>query len=481
MVFDYRLIKKLNFYLSSPIGRYLILRLSEKEVGTSTLERALTLYSGFKSDLTFKQKLQAIPILMLLEAGRIAFNVERKAMKDYFADPVKRRGLSIVVKSICEYGVSPPQKLSAPFLVVWNYTNACNLRCKHCYQNAKKPLANELSTEERLDIVDQLNDLGTVALAFSGGEPLMRSDFWEVARYAAEKGMYVSLATNGTMLTSETCARLVEIGVRYVEVSIDGAKPATHDRFRGVKGAWLQAVKGILNACEHSELFLCVASTITKHNFQELEALIKLAKELGARRFIAFNYIPTGRGKYSKELDPDPWMREEMLKILYRHMIANLSSGFDVLTTAPQYSRVCLEQRKGPFAVAHFGTGMLTEKMQILADLIGGCGAGRTYCAIQPDGAVTPCVFIPVTAGNLREQSFSEIWHKSKVLESLRTREDLEDSCGSCGNKYICGGCRARAYAYCGSLKAPDVGCIKNMEKYLECISNGCQVEKWQS
>lgn len=167
---------------------------------TQAIYKALTYYSG-QSDLNLLKKLKLLPICAFVELGRMSFHVDKSTMQGYFSQQVTRRGLSNIVKSIAEYGISKPLKLQAPFLVVWNYTDACNLHCKHCYQGAGKMSNDELSLDERLNIVDQLADNDVVAIAFSGGEALLRDDFWEVARYASSKGLYLSIATNGTLLT----------------------------------------------------------------------------------------------------------------------------------------------------------------------------------------------------------------------------------------------------------------------------------------
>ena len=186
----------------------------------------------------------------------MSFHVDKSKMQDYFSKQVTRRGLSNIVKSVAEYGISKPLKLQAPFLVVWNYTNACNLRCKHCYQGAGRMSSDELSLDERLNVVDQLADNDVVAIAFSGGEALLRDDFWEVARYASSKGLYLSLATNGTLLTKDVVRRLTDVGIEYFEISLDSVDPAKHDAFRGVNGAWERAVAGIRNVVAQERLVL---------------------------------------------------------------------------------------------------------------------------------------------------------------------------------------------------------------------------------
>ncbi|VVB94293.1 Coenzyme PQQ synthesis protein E [uncultured archaeon] len=448
--------------LGNLFSRFIINILSNKKNGTSLLEEALLSYCDINKPSLMK-KLITVPIYVLLGMGRTAFGARKEEMHEFFSYPPARRGLLNVMRSIGRYGIKRPFRLASPFLVVWNYTSACNLRCRHCYQSAAKPLPNELSLEEKFAVIDQLAEYDVVALAFSGGEPLMAPDFFEAASYASGKNLYVSLATNGTLLNEETVDRLVESGVKYIEISLDAATPEIHDNFRGAAGAWNRALQGIKNAASRDELFVCVASTITRHNFGEVNALIKLARELGTERFLAFNFIPTGKAVNIKDTDLTPAMREELLEILYAQL---KKGGMEVMTTAPQFARICMNNSKNTISVAHFGTGEAGDRTHMLAEFIGGCGAGRLYCAIQPDGIVTPCVYIPIEIGNLRKNNLRDIWENSVTLKALRRRDNLLDNCGKCDFRNVCGGCRARAYAYTGKLNGCDPGCIRNIAVY---------------
>lgn len=166
------------------------------------------------------------------------------------------------------------------------------------------------------------------------------------------------------------------------------------------------------------------------------------------------------------EKDITPRQREELLKYILKN--AKNDEGPLELSTAPQIARVAVENEENQgIPVGHIHMGRkLTGKTRMLADFIGGCGAGRLYCGIEPTGIVQPCVFMPVQLGNIRDRPFLDIWHNSPVLKQLRTREYLTGSCGICKNKYICGGCRARAWAYYGDLNAPDPGCINNQASW---------------
>ena len=459
----YSALNSVNVFLGNAIIRKVVRGLCVDD--RQAIYEALSLYSG-QNDLHFLKKLKLLPICAFVELGRMSFHVDRGKMQDYFSQQVTRRGLSNIIKSVAEYGISKPLKLQAPFLVVWNYTDACNLRCKHCYQGAGKMSKDELSLDERLNIVDQLADNDVVAIAFSGGEALLRDDFWEVARYASNKGLYLSLATNGTLLTKDVVRRLRDVGVEYFEISLDSVDPAKHDAFRGVNGAWERTVAGIKNVVAQDGAYSCIANTITNENYRELDALVAFSRKLGVNRTLIFNFIPVGRGSDIIDMDLPPDAREHVLQQMYGYL-SGQDESFEILTTAPQFSRVCMmNSQNGIISLAHFGAAGFSDKVGLLAEYIGGCGAGRMYCAIQPNGIVTPCVFMPIPVGDLRSESFIDIWKNAEVMQSLRERHDLKEHCGSCDYKNVCGGCRARAYAYFNDIKAPDIGCIYNVRAY---------------
>ncbi|MEM2904758.1 MAG: radical SAM protein, partial [Candidatus Bathyarchaeia archaeon] len=295
-----------------------------------------------------------------------------------------------------------------------------------------------------------------VSVAFSGGEPLMARDFFDVAVKVKEEGMYLAIATNGTLITRRVAKRLKALGTDYVEVSLDFADARSHDAFRGVKGAFNKALEGVQN-CVAEGIYTGIATTATKLNLWQIPEIIDLARRLRVKRFICFNFIPTGRGRESLELDLTPEEREQLLTRLFHE---NKVGGIEVLSTAPQYARVSLQCSGGAdVAPTHFYLGEAPWDLKALAEFIGGCGAGRLYCALQPNCDVSPCVFMPqLIVGNVRKQRFTDVWRESKVLAKLRDRDLLQSNCGSCQYRFICGGCRARALAYFNDALAPDPG-----------------------
>ena len=432
------------------------------------LEIALNDYVGKSEKCNSCRSFYSKIIRFWIEFLRLSLSIKREKVEKLLEDPYAKRAIITIVKSFLHFGIRKPLSIYAPFLVVWDFTHKCNLNCQHCYSNSGKALEEELNTKEAIEVVNQLADFGVTALAFSGGEPLIRSDFFEVAQHAVKRGLYVSVATNGTLLTKENVRKLKKTRINYVEISIDGASAQSHDSFRGVSGAFDNAIKGLRN-CVQEDLCACIATTATKKNLKEIPAIIDLAEQIGAERFTYFNFVPTGRGKELYDQDISPEEREELMS----YLLKRISNGCNVtiLTTAPQLARLAIqcqgEGKEMAMSMAHMQTIKVSKKAVSLADFIGGCGAGRLYCSLSPKGDVHPCVFLPINVGNIKEKKFREIWLNSKFFTSLRDRSKLKGPCSVCDFRDICGGCRARANAYHGDSFASDPGCILTKKKVM--------------
>ena len=385
----------------------------------------------------------------------------------YASHPNIRRTVINALLGAHTFGIKFPFIFYAPLMIVWNITWRCNLRCRHCYEDAgplrEKGLCwDELSTEEKLAFVDEVAESYIPALSFSGGEPLICPDFWKVVERARERGLYISMNTNGTLITPEVARRLKELDLAYVAVSLDAPVPEVHDRFRGVPGAWERAVQGIRN-CVEAGLTTVISFTINATNLCYLKDMMRLTEELGAFRLMVYNIIPVGRAGF--ELDLTPEQREKALKEMYDY----LAEGGSLCTTAPQLGRFCkMGERPDLVPLAHLGTGKAKE-LGIIADIVGGCGIARAYMAVQPNGDITPCVYMPeVVLGNVKRDRLIDIWHNHPFLKELRDRSTYWGNCGTCDYKEVCGGCRARAFHYFGDAKGPDPGCILNRKFYYE-------------
>lgn len=411
------------------------------------------------------------------------------------------RGFGLMMAGIEKYGVRVPFTPAGPFEIVWNFTYQCNLRCKHCYENAGNKRSTELSTDQAkhvLDILSHIAGVGLPALSLSGGEPLARKDFFELAAYAKKRVGYLSVASNGTLITKDNARKLKEVGIDYVEISLDGATAKIHDDFRGIDGAFDRTVAGIQN-CVEEGVDTCIATVLHRDNIAHLDRLLELSKQLNVR-FMHFNYIPTGRAKSHVELDLTPRQRLGVLERMGKEIMGlylqakkeELTQGHSDIkvdkffSTCPQYASVTKEisrQQGESFMVeAHYAA---KKGVESVANFLGGCGAGRLYCCLEPNGDIKPCVFFPTNnktvLGNILTDNFEEIWDTHPFLWDLRVRESLEDytvenqrvGCGDCPDKYICGGCRARAYSYFdGNVKAPDIGCIHNEPLWKKLVAD---------
>ncbi|MHA1238073.1 MAG: radical SAM protein [Candidatus Odinarchaeia archaeon] len=447
------------------------------------LEVALELYTGVRKKACAMCTLAKQILSPILKVSGNAFGVTPDQLKERFSDPYWRKGLASVIKGIALFGVQTPFTPGAPFQVVWNVTRACNLKCKHCYENAGRKDPDELNTEEALRVIDILANAGVLILAFSGGEPTIRPDILKLIRHASRRGMYIACATNAILFSDrEIVKKFKKAGLQFVQISLDGLNPKTHDEFRGVPGAFEKTVQGIKN-CVAEGLFVEIATTVTKYNYKEIPDLIEYADKLGVDWIMLYNFVPTGRGVDILDQDLEPEEREELLKILWDYM-RHKKVKTECLSTAPQFARVALEEemkeREAPLeqcdgvvVPTHFYNPSFSGKLKNLADFIGGCGAGRFYMAIEPNGDLYPCVFFPhekaVKVGNILTDDFEELWRSHRVLLTCRNKDLLQGNCGVCEFKYNCGGCRARAYNYFKNLRAPDPGCVHN-KKYWEAL-----------
>lgn len=452
---------KFEEYLANPYLRKLLGLLTQRGAdGRCYLEKVFETYDQPGLHLLDRAK-YAIPH-HIIETFRAKTSVSKQVLKDkVFHHLPTARALVNTAKSIAAYGLTTPQRFVAPLIAVWNITQACNLTCKHCYQDAAhKPLADELTWEEKRRVIDELADAYVPFVAFAGGEPLVTKDIWRVLEHCQRRKLHVTVATNGTLLTRETCQRLVELGVKYVEVSIDSCYPNEHDTWRGLPGSWQRAIDGIKNVSSTPGLRAGMATCFTRENVHLADQVIRLAKDIGCTTFVHFNFIPVGRGTELAHLDITPAQRESLLRTLNYYL---QEGEISIMSTAPQLGRACLMYgpEDGLMATAHAGSGR-GKQTKVLSKYIGGCGAGRCYCSIQPNGIVTACVYMPShIVGDLRRQRFEEIWDNA-LFATLSDREDRADHCGVCDFRHYCGGCRARAYSYTGDAQAGDPGCVYN-------------------
>ena len=339
-------------------------------------------------------------------------------------------------------------------LIAWEITRSCNLCCAHCRSSSTSDrYANELSREECFSVIDNILEIGKPIVILSGGEPLLRDDFFDIAKYAADKELRVAVGSNGTLVTKEIAAKMKEIPVSRLGISVDFPTPALQDQFRGMSGAFDAALKGIENAI-NCGIEVQINSTITKLNACYLDDLLSLALDLGAVAFHPFMLVPTGRGKglESQELPPEEY--ERVLHWICDKQVEMGKRIFFKPTDAPHYMRVMLQRNRDSRTQ---GTPNIQGEMNSLTR---GCLAGIGFCFISHVGRVQGCGYLDVEAGNIREQSFSEIWRNSPLFSDLRDYSKIKGKCGICDYKIVCGGCRARAYEVTGDYLAEEPYCI---------------------
>jgi radical SAM protein with 4Fe4S-binding SPASM domain len=386
---------------------------------------------------------------------------------------------------------------SKPRLIFWEVTKGCNLRCIHCRASATELSSpRDLSTQTALATIDQIAAFANPILVLSGGEPLYRSDIFQLARYATEQGLRVALATNGTLVTKDVARMIVDSGVKRVSISLDGADALTHDSFRGIPGAFDAAVYGLRNL-KALGMSVQINMTIARHNARQLPAVLELAKSLGADALHTFLLVPVGCGvDIAAEQMVAPEEYEEMLNWFYDR---SLEGGIELKATcAPHYFRVVRQRRvaerkaaqtAGPAPVPAPAAIGPTEMIMPGSTGISltpngnghsaghpgghpaghpsdmnastkGCLAGTGVCFISHEGEIYPCGYLPVVAGDLRKQTFADIWQNSAVFGDLRNTANLKGKCGCCEFRNVCMGCRARAFAASGDYLAEEPFCI---------------------
>jgi len=390
------------------------------------------------------------------------------------------RPLQAFEKGLQTGGVRPP-------LVVWNATNRCNLRCKHCYISAgdmttgrdapaaqippNPPLPkggtydnllkggtyDEMTTAEAEEFITDLAEMRVPVLLFSGGEPLIRSDIFHLSRFATDRGLRVILSTNGTLITSEVADSIKRSGMQYVGVSFDGLRD-THDEFRCKAGAFDRALEGIRN-CMRLDIKTGIRFTISKLNKEDLPGVINLLEQEGIPRFCMYHLVYSGRGREIMDMDTSREEKLETMRFLVDRTLELYKKGVETeLLTVDNHAdgvyiyKYLLEKQPD----------RADEVMQLLK-MHGGCSAGTKFANVDPLGNIHPCQFWQhVSLGNVRERKFSDIWNDegNGFLKNLRRKDQLlKGRCGQCIYKTVCGGCRVRAEVVHGDIWAEDPAC----------------------
>jgi len=398
-------------------------------------------------------------------------------------------------------GHDPAKTEFKPRLIFWEVTKGCNLRCIHCRATATELSSpTDLPTKKALEIIDQIVTMSNPILVLSGGEPLYRSDIFQLARYAGDKGLRVALATNGTLVTKEVARMIADSGIKRVSISLDGSDAATHDSFRGIPGAFEAALYGFRNLKEVG-MSVQINMTIARHNAEQLPRVLELAKTIGADALHTFLLVPVGCGV---DIAADQMVpAEEYERMLNWFYDRSLEGGIELKATcAPHYFRVVRQRRVADRRAAEAAAKVSPTPSPTHPDAIGptdmlmpggtgislrpqspplppgqhtghpsghphdmnamtkGCLAGTGVCFISHEGEVYPCGYLPAIAGDLRKQQFADIWANATVFNELRDTGNLKGKCGCCEFRNVCMGCRARAFAATGDYLDEEPFCV---------------------
>lgn len=309
----------------------------------------------------------------------------------------------------------------------------------------------DFSIEEAYRIIDDISTYVKPVVVLSGGEPLLREDVFDIAKYGTDKGLRMCLATNGTLVNDEICKKIKGSGIRIVSLSLDGASEDVHDDFRNQKGAFSGTINAARLFKKHNIEFL-INSSFTKRNREEIPNVYKLAKELGATAWYMFMIVPTGRGE---DIMNELISKEDYEEILGWHYEMEKEEK-DMLvrpTCAPHYYRIVLQKSKEK------GEKFECRTLKFSTGGAKGCIAGQLIALIDVDGNILPCSYFPMSAGNLKKQSFKNIWENSELFNELRDFKKYKGRCGSCEYINVCGGCRARAYSIYGDYLEEEPFC----------------------
>ncbi|WP_196593935.1 putative heme d1 biosynthesis radical SAM protein NirJ1 [Pectinatus sottacetonis] len=371
---------------------------------------------------------------------------------DYYGDSLRYTRDAREAKNGVHEGAGP--------VVVWNCTRTCNLKCRHCYMDSdEKKYKNELSTAEGMNFIDDLAEFKVPVLLFSGGEPLIRPDFFELAAYAAERGIRPTLSTNGTLITREYAQKIKDIGVGYVGISLDGLR-TVNDKFRGRQGAFAAAMKGIEN-CVAVDQRVGLRFTINQHNLQELENIFDFIEKENINRVCFYHLVYSGRGTQMMNEDVLPQQSRQAMDIIIKRTRDFERRGLkkEILTvdnhcdSVYMYLKALSENNKE-----------LAEQIKKYAFFNGGNRSGIAFGEVDPMGYVHPDQFTQYyTFGNVRERKFGDIWcdTSNPIMAGLKDRKPLlKGRCSKCKFIEVCNGnFRTRAEARNGDFWETDPSC----------------------
>ena len=366
--------------------------------------------------------------------------------------------LSNLISSVVE---DKKERILDGSIAIWNFTNRCNLSCLHCYSKSTLDEVDTLTTTQIKKTILEMKANGVKFIIFSGGEPLTRKDLFEIAEFCSDNGIITYLSSNGLYFTKGNIKKITET-FNYVGVSIDGDE-ATHDYFRGLKGAFTETLKAVLLANETGAK-VGIRFTMTKDTIGSLAYIFELAEKHNIPKIYVSHLVYSGRGLDNLKMDLTKEQRRKAVEFILDKAFEYYESGRDIeIVTGNMEMDAILLLEKFAQKYPH-----LKEKMRERLVKWGGNSAGRKLLNINSEGEVRPDPFFPLVVGNILHQDFGEIWQGGELLDALRVhpRNQLSGICASCKQIDICnGGSRARAYAISGDLWAEDPSCYLTKEE----------------
>ncbi len=340
-----------------------------------------------------------------------------------------------------------------PKWIAWEITRRCNLKCVHCRSSSELEALEhpDFSFAEAKRVLDDISSYASPVVVLSGGEPLLREDVFDIAKYGGGKGLRMCLATNGTLVNEEICRKIKEADIKMVSLSLDGSTAQIHDNFRNSPGAFDATVNAAKLFKKNGIPFL-INSSFTKRNQKDIVNIYKFVKSLGTTAWYMFMIVPTGRGEEIMEELISVEDYEEFLEWHYE-MEKNEPDMLVRPTCAPSYYRVVLQKAKEQ------GDEFKRRTLKFSTGGSKGCLAGQLISLLDVDGNILPCSYFPMAAGNIREQSFKDIWETAPLFKDMRDFKAYKGKCGVCEYVNVCGGCRARAYAMTGDYMAEEPFC----------------------
>src|SRR5215467_1114859 len=339
----------------------------------------------------------------------------------------------------------------APFLVIWELTQACDLACVHCRACAiENRNPSELNTGEGFRLLEEIRSFGEPLMVFTGGDPLKRPDLFDLARYAVTIGLRTNVTPSATpLLTTEAIDKFKEAGVSRMAISLDGPDAATHDDFRGIPGTFDRAMFALRHARDIG-LDTQLQTTVTRRNMARLPEVAEIARDVRTKMWSLFFLIVTGRAAEDDDLAAAEY--EQVFEFMYD---LSKTAPFGIKTTeAMHYRRYVAQRIKAEHGVTE------NENAKGVAWRTAGVSDGKGFVFVSHQGEIFPSGFLPVTGGNVLHDSLADVYRNSGLFRTLRDTTQREGKCGLCEYQKICGGSRSRAYALTGDYLAEDPRCI---------------------